>query len=156
MNALVRAQIGLLHDLTMRELREKYQELFGDESRTWNRQFLLRRIAWRLQALTEGGLSERAYLRAMQLARDADLRVRPPRPVPEYPISQSKRDTRLPTAGSMLQRSCRGTLHQVKVCADGFDYNGQRFRSLSAVPFAISGTRWNGYSFFGLNGHGRG
>ena len=156
MNALVRAQIGQLYDLTIRELREKYQELFGDESRTWNRQFLLRRIAWRLQALAEGDLSERAYLRAMQLARDADLRVRPPRQVPEYPIAQSKRDTRLPTAGSMLQRSYRGTLHRVKVCTDGFDYNGQRFRSLSAVAFAISGTRWNGYSFFGLNGNSRG
>src|SRR3954466_1345744 len=79
MNAQLAKQISQLRDLTIAELREQYEHLFGDRSRTMNRQFLFRRIAWRVQALAEGDLSERARNRALLLARDADLRIRPSR-----------------------------------------------------------------------------
>jgi Protein of unknown function (DUF2924) len=152
MNAQVAQQTERLRDLTMAELRETYQQLFGDRSLTFNRQYLFRRIAWRLQALAEGDLSERARDRALSLARDADLRTRPSRQFHAFTIESSKRDWRLPAVGTILKRSCGGTLHKVKVCADGFEYQGRKFPSLSAAAFAITGTRWNGYSFFGLKG----
>jgi hypothetical protein len=156
MNAQLAKQIAQLHELSFAELTEKYQELFGDRTRTLNRQFLFRRIAWRLQALAEGDLPERARHRALSLARDADLKTRPPRQFHAFTINQSKRDWRLPPIGQTLRRSYSGSVHKVKICADGFEYQGQEFASLTAVAFAITGTRWNGYSFFGLKGGGRG
>lgn len=156
MNALVAAQIAQLHDLTMKELREKYRELSGNESRSSNRQFLFRRIAWRLQALAEGDLTERARQRAQHLACDADLKVRPSRQFHGFTIEQSKRDWRLPVAGATLRRMYREKLHKVTVCTDGFTYEGSKYSSLSAVAFRITGTRWNGYAFFGLKESARG
>ena len=156
MNAYVANQIAQLHHLCFAELKETYERLFGDRSRSRNRQYLFRRIAWRLQALAEGDLSERARHRALRLARDADLRTRPPREFHGFTIKGSKRDWRLPPAGGTLKRSHQGTLHKVKVGAEGFTYQGKQFPSLSAVAFAITGTRWNGYTFFGLKADKRG
>ena len=121
-----------------------------------NRQFLFRRIAWRLQALAEGDLSERARNRALLLARDADLRIRPSRDFHAFTIEGSKRDWRLPPVGRTLKRSYGGAWHKVRISADGFEYQDQKYASLSAVAFAITGTRWNGYAFFGLQGGNRG
>jgi hypothetical protein len=156
MNSQIARQIAQLHDLTMEELRETYQQLFGDRSQTMNRQYLFRRIAWRLQSLAEGDLSHRARNRAMVLARDADLKTRPPADFHAFTLEGSKRDWRLPAVGRTLTRTHGGTLHKVIVCGDGFQYRGEKFRSLSAVAFAITGTRWNGYAFFGLTGTQRG
>ena len=65
--------------MTVTQLRQKYVEVFGEETRSNNKQFLFRRIAWRIQALAEGGLSERARRRALEIANDADLRIRAPK-----------------------------------------------------------------------------
>ena len=65
--------------MTVGQLRQKYIEVFGEESRSNHKQFLFRRIAWRIQALAEGGLSERARRRALEIANDADLRIRAPK-----------------------------------------------------------------------------
>lgn len=70
---LIQAQIEALRRMTVRELRGRYHEVFGEESRSNHKQFLFRRIAWRLQADAEGGLSERARQRAMEIANDGDL-----------------------------------------------------------------------------------
>src|SRR6266446_392195 len=98
--------IEQLRSLNVIALRRKYQELFGEESRSWNKQFLFRRIAWRLQANAEGGLSERARRRAAEIVNDSDLRTRAPREFPPTPVpvngtwavdrTQSQRDQRLP------------------------------------------------------------
>lgn len=74
----VATAIAEMERMTAGELRQKHAELFGEESRSGNRQWLFRRCAWRLQALAEGDLSERAHTRAKQLARDVDFRLRPP------------------------------------------------------------------------------
>jgi DUF2924 family protein len=71
MKASVEAQIERLRKQPVYALRAQYRELFGEESRSGNRQFLFRRVAWRLQALAEGDLSERARQRALHLAQDA-------------------------------------------------------------------------------------
>ena len=75
----MRKQIDELSRMTVGQLRQKYLGVFGEESRSNHKQFLFRRIAWRIQALAEGGLSERARRRALEIANDADLRIRAPK-----------------------------------------------------------------------------
>ncbi|MGI8784124.1 MAG: DUF2924 domain-containing protein, partial [Acidobacteriota bacterium] len=72
-------ELKALQRLTTGELCERYLELFGQPVRTRHRTYLIRKIAWRIQALAEGDLSERALRRAAELANDADVRVMPPR-----------------------------------------------------------------------------
>src|SRR5713101_3958500 len=74
----MRKEIDELSRMTVGQLRQKYLGVFGEESRSNHKQFLFRRIAWRVQALAEGGLSERARRRALEIANDADLRIRAP------------------------------------------------------------------------------
>src|SRR4051812_12959441 len=81
----IQQTITALRQMTPAQLRERYQEAFGEPSRSGNRQFLFKRIAWRIQSLAEGTLSERAHKRAEELAREADIRTtlpRQPRVVP--------------------------------------------------------------------------
>lgn len=167
MTETTRKAIEELSGMGVGRLRERYRAVFGEATSSGNRQWLLRRVAWRLQALEEGDLSERARRRAAELARDADLRVRPPagplvpaRAVggPEAParlLTVSGRvvrgaDQRLPTPGTVLRREYEGRHHHVTVLAEGFEYDGRRYRSLSAVAAAITGSHWNGFLFFGL------
>lgn len=75
----IRSEIEVLRSMTVGRLREKYAEVFGEPSRSYNNQFLFRRLAWRIQVVAEGGPSERARQRALEIANDADLRVRPPK-----------------------------------------------------------------------------
>jgi hypothetical protein len=155
----VKAELAAIARMTTGELREKYVAVFGEETRSWNRDFLRKRIAWRVQELAEGGLSERARRRADELARDADLRIRPPDPkslagktvVRRLPPSK---DRRLPVAGTVLTREYLGATVKVTVLDSGFEHEGQVYRSLTAVARAVTGTHWNGYHFFGL-GKGR-
>jgi len=143
--------------MTVGELREKYKEVFGEESRSNHKQFLFRRIAWRVQALAEGGLSERARRRALEIANDADLRIRPPKGfdigVPaERSVTRklAATDPRLPVPGTLLVREWRGQSIVVKVRTDGFEYDGRLYRSLSGIARAVTGTKWNGFLFFDL------
>ena len=141
-------------------LRKKYQEVFGQESKSSNKKFLFRRVAWRLQADAEGGLSERARRRAAEIVDDSDLRTRVPkellpREVPANTTravarSQPQRDWRLPPAGTLLTRRLRDRQIIVKVLADGFEFDSRRYRSLSAIAREVTGTRWNGLLFFRL------
>jgi len=141
-------------------LRKKYQEVFGQESKSSNKKFLFRRVAWRLQADAEGGLSERARRRAAEIVDDSDLRTRAPKELlpSEVPAnttravarSQPQRDWRLPPAGTLLTRRLRDRQIIVKVLADGFEFDSRRYRSLSAIAREVTGTRWNGLLFFRL------
>jgi len=158
----IQKELAALEDMTMRELRELYEEVFGEAARSSNRRWLQRRVAWRIQMLAEGELAARTVDRvrdkAATLARDADLRVRPPTGpmnshVPERTIAgglPTGRDERVPPPGAVLVRVFKGREHRVTVRANGFEYQGDVYRSLSAVAHAISGSHWNGYHFFGL------
>ena len=77
-NALKWREIDALRHQSVGQLKVKYLQVFGLESRSNHKQFLVRRIAWRLQANAEGDLSERARQRALALAEEADLRIRAP------------------------------------------------------------------------------
>jgi len=79
MEATTYQEVQGLSRMTVGELRDKYLEVFGEETRSYHKEFLRKRIAWRIQALAEGDLSERARRRAEELANDADLRTRSPR-----------------------------------------------------------------------------
>jgi hypothetical protein len=134
-------------------------ELFGDETTTGNKAWLVKRIAWRIQSAAEGGLSERAKRRAIEIANDADIRLSPPR-VAAPPRSSEVvtvvgrithgADDRLPVAGTVLVREYKGSEHHVLVLPNGFEYDGQVHRSLSAVAKRITGTHCNGFHFFRL------
>jgi hypothetical protein len=156
-------ELALLQRMTTRELRAKYAEVFGEETRATNRTWMIKRIAWRLQALAEGGLSERAQRRAAELANDADLRTTVPKAAYAEKISLATagakaltmgRDRRLPLPGTVLTRHYKGNLLQVKVLDKGFEFAGMVFPSLSAVAKVITGSHCNGYLFFGLTRKG--
>ena len=135
-------------------LRRRYAEVFGEyPARTGNKTSLLRRILWRLQALEEGDLSQRALNQATLLANDADLRLFRPKSAQRNSLpSQERRpsDPRLPKAGTILNRRYKGQLHQVQVLAQGFAYQDCTYPSLSAVAKAITGSHCNGFLFFRL------
>jgi len=151
MDSTVLKEIETLRRVSIAEVRVRFREVFGEEPHSRNKQALVRRLAWRLQALAEGGLSERARQRAFEIANDADVRVLPPRGVMES-LGAARFDRRIPLAGTMLSREYRDNTISVKVLASGFEYQGRQYRSLSAIASEVTGTRWNGLAFFGLAG----
>src|SRR5260370_31853667 len=117
-------QLRELERLTTPQLRGRYAEVFGEHTPANNRTWLIKRIAWRLQALAEGGLSEWALRRAAELANDADLRMNPPapprtaKPAPAQPAAWTERaatDKRLPPPTTVLTRTYQVPTLQVHV-----------------------------------------
>ncbi len=160
MEVNIAKEIAALQRMTPKQLIQKYAEVFGESTNAKNRIWLFRRIAWRLQALAEGDLSERARGRAAELACDADLRMNPPTlKITESNATGQTRtkdvrfeaDDRLPPPGTVLTREYKGESIQVKVLPGGFDYAGEVYGSLSAVAKAITGNHCNGFLFFRLN-----
>jgi Protein of unknown function (DUF2924) len=156
-------ELAALQKMGTNDLRARYAEVFAEPTRSGNRPWLIKRIAWRLQAAAEGGLSDRALQRAEELARDADPRLRPPPEVrkamptgapPATSTIPFKTDQRLPTVGTVLVGRYKGEDVQVRVLVDGFEHDGEVYSSLSAVARAITGSHCNGYHFFrdALNG----
>lgn len=151
-------EVAALGRMTTKQLRERYAAVFGEPTAANNRPWLVRRIAWRLQADAEGGLTDRAKARAAELARDADLRLTPPREKPAAPAAGHTvagpvaLDPRLPPPGSVLTRRYKGGVVQVRVLAEGFEYAGEVYASLSAVAKAVTGSHCNGFLFFRLTG----
>jgi hypothetical protein len=150
--------------MTVGELRDKYLAVFGEETRSYHKDFLRKRISWRLQALAEGDLTERARKRAEELANDADLRIRTPRDSKRSGSVADRersamgrlthsRDPRLPLPGTLLTREIKGRDIVVKVLDHGFEYDGRHFRSLSAIAQEVVGSKWNGFAFFGIAEH---
>ncbi len=159
MNLNVGKEVAALQRMTVRDLRTRYAEVFGEETRAGNKPWLVKRIAWRLQSQVEGDLSERARQRAAELANDADVRLSPPKakPTPPPPASRTKTatlvvagDERLPLPGTLITREYKGQNLQVKVLPQGFELEGEVYKSLSAVAKAITGQHCNGYYFFRL------
>lgn len=156
----VTAEIERLRNLRVSQLQEEYSLLTGEVARSNNRAFLIKRIAWRLQARALGGLSEQARLKAAELAREQDLRIRPrPEIHSAYagaagsgpgPDPHPREVAGAPSPGQWLVREYRGRRIEVKALDRGFEWNGTSYRSLSAVAKAVTGSDWNGRLFFGL------
>ncbi|MBZ0264355.1 DUF2924 domain-containing protein [bacterium] len=149
-------ELQRLHTMTIGELKSRYAEVFGEESRSNNKPYLLKKIAWRLQSLDEGGLSERAKRRAEELANDADIRLRPPKSTTVKtdsaviePVSfktKTRKDGLHP--GMILKRVYKNQSLLVTVAEEGFLFNGTIYRSLSAIAKEVTGSIWNGKLFF--------
>lgn len=162
MTAGIAREMRELKKMTVGQLRERYIEVFGEETRSHHKEYLWKRIIWRMQVLAEGDISEAARERAREMVCDADLRTTAPKefwnepPAPAEPVHtvtgplDIKSDQRLPIAGAELVRQYKGRDIVVTVLEDGFFYDGQRYRSLSAIAKAVTGTNWNGFDFFGL------
>jgi hypothetical protein len=141
MKTSVLKEVAALPGLSIGDLKTKWQELFDSDPPPYNKAFLIRRLAYRLQELTHGGLSEITKERLKNLASEEG----------DPPRQQAKTfQGDGPVTGTRLMREWKGVEHCVTVMENGFDYEGQKFRSLSAVARAITGTRWNGKLFFGL------
>ncbi len=158
-----RQKIAQIEKMTASQIRLEYARVFGESTRSSNRQWMFRRIAWRLQSLEEGGLTERAIRRAQKLAREQDIRVIPPNGMnmsaPRDSVDVTldapdfikyNRDPRLPFPGTVIPRIFKGHRYELTVLSNGFEYDGKVYRSLSAVAYAITGCNWNGYHFFNL------
>ena len=159
-------QIADLPRMNAPDLQAVHRELFGAEHRIANCQHLRRKIAWHIQATENGGLPESVRQYAIAIARGTELRSRisenASRRKAGVPLDQTvttrviqTRDARLPMPGCLIVKKYKDQTVVVKVLSNGFEYDGRRFASLSAIASEITGTRWNGFVFFGLEKEGR-
>ncbi len=156
-------EVALLQRMTVGQLREKFEATWGEPTNTRNKQWLVKRIAWKMQANIEGDISERAMRRAAELARGTDIRTTAPKatkpitkPVGNTVMGfvQPEEDNRLPPPKSVLERVYKGEKILVLVLENGFEYEGAIYKTLSAVAKKITGQHCNGYHFFNLNKKG--
>ena len=144
-------QLAELPDLPTPELKERWRLLYGQEPPRFNRQFLIKRLAYRIQELACGGLPEEAknWMESILDEEGYD----------EYGVKQTSpgraRSAPGPIPGTVLLREWNGRTHKVTVLPDGYEYLDIPYRSLSAVARKITGTNWNGPAFFGLRGTGK-
>jgi len=158
----VAKEVAALERMTVDQLRAKYAEVFGERTNGRHKEWLIKRIIWRMQANAEGDLSERARRRAEELAHDANLRMTPPRE--RKPAADAGERTVVVAAvikpsgellpGMVLKREYKGRTVRVTVLADGFEWEGERYKSLTAVAKAVTGKHWNGFHFFNLRNNG--
>jgi len=141
MHDSVLAQVVALPEKSTAELKQLWRELYDREPPPFNRPFLVKRLAYRIQELAFGGLSARAEAKLTERIEEEDNRVKGKAPV--------RRGDR-PIAGTRLIREWQGVEHTATVLDDGFEYQGRRYKSLSAIARAITNVRWNGPAFFGL------
>ena len=153
-------ELAALRRMSVDELRSRYAEVVGETTNGRHKDWLINRIIYRLQALAEGDLSERARRRAEELANDADLRRKPSNTKPETPgrtktaTLHTSVDSRIPLPGSIITRVYKNETHQVQVLPSGFEYEGEVYKSLSGVAKKITGSHCNGYHFFRMTKKG--
>ncbi|SFG41306.1 Protein of unknown function [Palleronia marisminoris] len=142
------ARLAALKTTPTHDLKKQWRDLFDSEPPPFNRRYLESRLAYRIQELTYGGLKRETVRRLERLGEELDGGDRKK--------SRVRADRDRPTTGTRLLREWQGVEQVVTVTADGFEWQGRPYRSLSAIARAITGTRWNGWVFFGLKNHRRG
>jgi hypothetical protein len=152
----IEAELRAMEAMKPQQLRDKYLEVWGEPTRSGNKRFMIKRIAWRLQANAEGDLPERVRRRALELARDSDLRTTPPKNtiIDDGPVVRRIRTAKgpdRPMPGTQLTRPYKGRTIVVTVLTDGYEYDGRKYRSLTAVAKDITGSHVSGVAFFNLN-----
>jgi hypothetical protein len=147
--AQVLPRLAALQTAPIDALKQQWRELFGKEPPSFNRAYLQSRLAYRIQELAYGGLKPETGARLEALGEQLDggnvvlRRIR-------AGDRRSARGHSRPLPGTRLVREYGGVQHVVTVRPDDFEYEGRRYRSLSAIARHITGTRWNGWSFFGI------
>ena len=138
-NVNILKQVAALPGLSPANLKKKWRELFDADPPKYDKNFLVKGLAHRLQELAYGGLPQQTSGELKTIAQYEARTGHTP----------TKRDS-MPVVGTQLFREWKGERHCVTVQASGFEYQGRPFRSLSAVAKAITGTQWNGWLFFGV------
>jgi hypothetical protein len=147
-NDSVLKQIADLHNLSYEELQQLWLTLYGKEPAASNRRYLMKRLAYRIQEIAYGGLSENAHNTMNDILNihgfdenGGNLDGR---------RAEKKRKVGVPVVGTRLVREWKGRTYEVTVVHGGFEYEGRRYKSLTAIATTITGTHWNGRAFFGL------
>lgn len=126
----------MLSTMPATDLKKMWRDLYDSEPPAFNRVHLEQRLTYRLQEIAYGGLTDKTIDKLKKL-RDSKT-------------ANTQRKIAKPPIGTVLVKEYLGVEHRIRVLPDGFDYSGQKFKSLSAVAFKITGTHWNGPRFFGL------
>ncbi len=140
-DATVLMRLAALKAMSVSDLKAEWRNLFGVDAPNNSRAFLELRLGYRIQELAFGGPS-RETVRLLDALAD-ELNGKPGR-------KTMIRESRMPVAGTRLVREWNGVEHTVTVLRDGFEFEGRKYKSLSAIARAIAGTRWNGWRFFGI------
>ena len=135
------ARLAALKTTPTPDLKAQWRELFETEPPAFNRRYLESRLAYRIQELAYGGLKPETVRRLEMLGEQLDGG--------NITLRRIRADLK-PIAGTRLVREWQGIEQTVTVLSDGYEWQGRPYRSLSAVARAITGTRWNGWIFFGL------
>lgn len=138
-------RLSALQGAPIAHLKQQWRELFGKEPPPWNRAYITSRLAYRIQELAYGGLKPETVDRLVALGEQLDGG--------NVVLRRIRADGR-PLAGTRLLREHNGIQHVVTVRRDDFEFEGRPYQSLSAVARHITGTRWNGWTFFGLRARG--
>ena len=139
------ARLAALKTTPTPALKQQWRDLFATEPPPFNRRYLESRLAYRIQELAFGGLKPETIRRLEQLGEDLDGGDRKKRSI--------RFDRDRPITGTRLIRDYQGVEQVVTVTQSGFEWQGRPYQSLSAIARAITGTRWNGWVFFGLKNH---
>ena len=142
------ARLAALKTTPTPDLKKQWRDLFDSEPPPYNRRFLESRLAYRIQELAYGGLKPATVKRLERLGEELDGGDR---------VKSRKRadHSDKPITGTRLLREWKGVEHVVTVLAEGYEWQGRPYKSLSAIARAITGTRWNGLVFFGLKNQRR-
>ncbi len=144
MTDTIPARLAALKTTPLPELKAQWRELFETDPPQFNRRALENRLAYRIQELAYGGLKPETIRRLEILGEQFDS---------GNVTTRRIRHDAMPIAGTRLIREWQGVEHTATVLDDGFEYQGRRYKSLSAVARAVTGTRWNGPLWFGLRNH---
>lgn len=149
-------KIAALDRMTVANLKAEYESLTGEPTRTNNRDWLVKKVGYLLQAKAQGGLSARAQMRLSELGDKLPeawrMRVAGQAAAPVQVAPSVDRDPRLPPVGETVSREHGGKTHVVTCLDDSFVYQGKPYKSLSLIAREITGTSWNGFRFFNLKG----
>ena len=139
-DAALEAEIALLPDLDIAELRARWKKLFGNPApKSLRRKFLAKAVAYQMRVEVFGGLSPVVRRRLREIA-DAVRRGDVDAVLGSPGIKR----------GTQMIRQWKDKTLTVTALDDGFEFEGRIFSSLSAIAKAITGTNWNGYAFFGI------
>ena len=139
-------QVAELNDMDLSQLKERWRELFDSAPPSYGRTMMMKRLAYRIQEMAYGGLPREV--------RDEMDRILHGAGYDDMGRKGHVKKHTGPIPGTLLIREWKGRRHEVTALENGFEYRGRSFRSLSAVAFHITGTKWNGPAFFGLRKNG--
>ncbi|MBU8544404.1 DUF2924 domain-containing protein [Roseomonas sp. CGMCC 1.13459] len=141
----VLGRLAALQAAPIAALKQQWRELFGKEPPPFSRTYIQSRLAYRIQELAYGGLKPETVDRLVALGEQLDGG--------NVVLRRIRADSR-PMAGTRLIREWQGVQHVVTVRINDFEFEGRPYQSLSAIARHITGTRWNGWTFFGLRVRG--